>query len=108
VLETDQKLQSWFSLGLWKMSKTSPIENASQHKEEFKAFSIADVFLIFCLKYFVPDLAGVWRGECPKALIFLSSLSKISFGIPQNKKQNFRTLPSPTRLSFPSNLKQKP
>jgi hypothetical protein len=51
VLESDQKLQSWFSLVLCKMSKTSPIENASQHNEEFKAFSIADVLLIFCLNY---------------------------------------------------------
>jgi hypothetical protein len=44
-------------------------------------------------------------GECPKTLIFLSSffqfsVSKFSFKIPQNKKQNSWTLPAPTRFSF--------
>ncbi len=95
----------WF-FGKWAKHRQSKMLHFIMRN--LRAFSIADVLLIFCLKYFVPGLAGVWRGECPKALIFLSSLSKISFGIPQNKKQNFQTLPSPTRLSFPSNLKQKP
>jgi hypothetical protein len=61
------------------MSKTSPIENASQQNKEFKAFSIADVLLIFCLKYFVPGLAGVWRGECPKSFDFSELFCSIFF-----------------------------
>jgi hypothetical protein len=47
VLESDQKLQSWFSLVLWEMSKTSPIESASQHNEEFKGHSPLPIFCSF-------------------------------------------------------------
>jgi hypothetical protein len=74
-----QKKRCWkptrnLSLGsVWFFGKHRQSKMLHSTMRKLRAFSIADVLLIFCLKYFVPGLAGVWRGECPKALIFLSS-----------------------------------
>jgi hypothetical protein len=70
---------SWFSLVLWKMSKTSPIENASQHNEEFKAIVHCRCFAHFLSEIFCSGFGWSLARRVSKSFDFSGLFCSIFF-----------------------------